>query len=113
MTIIKRYPSDMNKETTYRLLKSPKIRRMSDFAGATLKINAWIHTEDLDNTTGELRPIIAIMDDTGEVMATNSATFVREFLDLIEIFGDSLPAVEILQRRSKNGRNFITAALPD
>lgn len=113
MNIIKRYPADMDKTTTYRLLKSPKIKRLSDYAGSTINIKAWIHSDDLDNTTGELRNIISIMDDTGEVMATNSGTFVREFLDMIEIFGENLPSVEILQKRSKNGRNFITAALPD
>lgn len=111
MTITKIYPADADKRTIYNLTMSPKMRQMRTLKGAILEIAAWAIYEDVDQKTGEVRPILSIQTPEGEVYGTNSATMQTDFLRMVDVFGDDgIGAVEIISGTSKAGREFITCA---
>lgn len=111
MNIVRIYPENPGKKTTYALTMSPKMRNMKELKGSVLEVAAWCKYEDVDAKTGELRPILSIMSPEGEVFGTNSATFIDDFEKMADMFGaDGVDAVEIISGTSKAGREFITCA---
>ena len=106
MNIIKQ-----NRELTaaeiYKMTKSASINKVSENTGETFEIDAYIIYEDEkeDNIT----EILSILTTDGEVYATNSPTFQREFNDLVSIFEltkEALPPIKIVEGISKSGRTF-------
>lgn len=101
--------SNVTKTLEYKL--SHQTRKMSELVGAPLKVEAWINYTDTDFKTGELKEVVSICyDDTA--YATISESFVREFKDIVNIFGaDDLPELKIVEGKSKAGRTFITVTV--
>lgn len=108
-----------NKELTtkerYKLTMDPTIGKMKDAIGSRLSIEAWAVYEDT-NSDGKEQTILSILTKDGEVFATNSPTFLREFQRLNELFedaGETVEAVEVVSGTSKNGREYITVTLAE
>lgn len=100
----------------YTMTMSPKIQRMKDVIGQQIEVAAWATYEDADSKTGELKTILSIMTPEGKVVATNSATFMRDFDEILDIICDAeeeieVPTIEVITGTSKAGREFITCAL--
>lgn len=115
MKIIRSSNEHMKASDAYRLCKSPAIRKMSDAAGQTIEIANYLFYEDAD-TDGNLRTICSIQTTDGDVLATNSSTFIREFGDMVDMFeamGERVKAIRIVQGVSKGGRTFITCDVVD
>lgn len=115
MTIIKT-SKEMSAVEKYAMTKNADIAKMSDIkAGTKVNVKSWLLYEDVNQKTGERQQILSV--DTGKgVYATNSPTFVRDFMDMVEIFsesGDVLNAFKMTGGTSKAGRAFITCALAD
>lgn len=95
----------------YRLMRSNTSKNMQEAAGEKLEVAAWCLYEDLSADTGEMREILAVMDEAAQVYATVSKTFIREFLDMWEFFendGAHVNAIEVVPGKTKAGRDFIT-----
>lgn len=112
MNIIKKSREDLTAIDLYKMTKNADIMRMSDLPGGTpIHVEDWVLYEDQKQSTGELQIILAIRTG-GEVYATNSVTFTREFADIVAMFeGEDLPDIVKVDGKSKAGRAFITCAL--
>ena len=112
MNIIKT-SREMNSVERYRMTKNPSIQKMRDIVGVTIQVIDWVMYLDT-NQKGEEHEILSIRDAGGEVYATNSATFIRSFFEILDILsgaGEKLDTLVIVQGTSKAGRPFITCAL--
>ena len=110
MEIIKKYPESMDARMQYKLTKSPEIKKMSDCVDSILEVVAFLRYTDVDKT-GEIKDVLTVMTDDLEMIATTSPTFIREFDDIVEIFGPDFGTLKVVGGRSKNGRNFITCTI--
>ena len=109
MTILNTYPETLTNAQKYALILSPKTQKMKDAKGSVLEISAWCHYTDAASN-GEEREILAVLTPDGESFATNSATFVKDFLKMVDLFGDELRSIEVISGTSKTGREYITCA---
>ena len=103
-----------DKKAIYNLTKSPKISKVSDLADNTvIDVKAIAFFTDINEERETETNIVSVMSSTGEVYATNSATFTREIKDLLAIFDNNVEniSIEKLSGTSKNGRDFVTCAL--
>lgn len=108
MTIIEK-GGDYSKREIYELTKSPKIQKMSEHVGEQLQVDQYLLYEDGENKDV---PIQILSIRSGDVViATNSATVIKEFLGIVELMDGDRFAVEILTGTSKNGRTYLTVAL--
>lgn len=110
MEIIK--TSTENKVDIYKLTQDAAIQSMKDSKGQLITVKEWAHYTDTDKD-GNTREIISIMDNDGVVRATNSATFRKDFLNMVDLFGQELASITVLADVSKNNREFITCSLAD
>ena len=94
----------------YRLTKSPDIAKLSQVKGQVLDIDKFIVHEDA-TSDGEIVTVAAFETEQGEVYATNSKTFTRDFLDIITMCkeaGAPMPKqVKVLPKTGKSGREYI------
>lgn len=110
MQILKAYPEQLTKKHIYALTMSPKIGRMKDAKGSKVDVAAWCIYEDADKD-GETRQVLSIATPEDEVLATNSTTFMADFLSMVDLFGPGgVDRIEIISGMSKNGREYITCA---
>jgi len=113
MKIINSYPdqASLTKKQLYQLTMSPKTLKMKDAVGQVLDVAAWCHYED-DKNDSETQEIMSILTPEGETYATNSASFMRDFLKMSDVFGaDGVDAIEVISGISgKNQREFITCS---
>ena len=101
---------EYSKREIYALTKSPRIEKMSNHVGDKIEVEKYLIYED-DNNTSDL-PITILSIGSGEtVIATNSATAVKEFRGIVDLMAGDPFAVEVLTGTSKNGRTYITLAL--
>ena len=111
MDIVKKFPENMDARTQYKLMKSPMVKKMSDAVDSVLEVKSWIAYTDADSKTGEMREILTIETLDGEMFGTVSATFRREFADIVSFFGEDVGAIQIVGGKSKAGRDFITCTV--
>ena len=104
--------SNLSPREMYFLTKAPTIEKMTAHVGETINPVQFMIYNDI-SANGDSHIIASIKTEAGKVYATNSPTFVREFTDLIDMFGDELIKIHILQMQSKAGRNYITCVLAD
>ena len=94
----------------YNLTRSPETEKMSDHVGEELTIDAYMVREEERADTGEAVTISSIMSK-GKVYATNSATFCREFIGILQMAqnaGEKVNTIRISEGKSNKGRTFIT-----
>ena len=107
MKIINQFPNELSKRDAYRLTKAQSVKKMSEAAGSVLNPSAWVLFEDLNSKTGELQTVL-VMEDNGEMCATGSKTFIKEFCDACEVFDNNPGAIKVNEGTTKSGRKFIT-----
>lgn len=112
---ILRASKELSTEEKYFLTMSPEIEKMSNIKGQTLSIDSWVIYTDNKSTDaeeGKSETILSIKTTLGEVFATNSATFIKEFERIIDLFkSDNMDVnfIKVAGGTSKSGREFITA----
>ena len=110
MEIVRKSSDEMTMKQMYDLTKSPEIQRVSDNEGALVQVDAWALYNDTDKD-GNTREILSILDNEVGAIATNSATFIRDFMEIEEmcaICGVKVQHVKIGSGTSKAGRKFYT-----
>lgn len=93
----------------YKITKSNSIGKMTECTAEVLEVTGYIHYTD-EKLEGEAVEILSLETDHG-IYATNSATFIRTFFDIVEIMGELPINITIGHDVSKNGRNYIYADL--
>jgi len=112
MYIIAQYPENMSAKDKYDLLRSPKMQRMQDVKGQRLEVAAYLIREET-NDEGEVSTIVSVKTKDGDLVATNSKTFLREFEAIIQCVGASEFALDVLDGVSRAGRHYVTCAWAD
>lgn len=77
----------------YNLTKSPEVQKLSNCAGQTLDLETWLIYEDVDSR-GEIRQVMAMSTPENESYATNSKTFIADFMNIVSMFteaGEPIP----------------------
>lgn len=119
MKIIRKSSDSMTFEQSYKLTKDPTTGKMRDAIGSVLDIAQWIYYTDEQTRNGMTveTNVLALVTKDGTAYATNSATFIRDFLGMVdyaEDFGigpDELPPIIIMGGKSKAGRDFVTCGV--
>ena len=115
MEIIKKSSDKLTVKQMYDLTRSPEIQKVSDNDGALVQVDAWALYNDTDKD-GNTREILSILDNEVGAVATNSATFIRDFMEIIEMCADcgvEVHHVKISSGTSKAGRKFYTCVYVD
>lgn len=111
MEIVKSYPNNLDKLEIYRMTRSHDIIKMSTIKDSVLDVAAYIYYHDIrtkSNGSEEEYRILTVKTEQGEIYATNSKTFIDEFLYISDLFPDDLKGIKVVGAISKNARNFIT-----
>ena len=110
MEIIKK-TNGLTSADLYALTKGNDVRKMTDAKGEVIDITKFVLYRDED-VNGNPMSVLAVETVDGVKYATNSKTFVRNFCDILAIFGeggDELPTRYLVGcGRSKNGREYLT-----
>lgn len=99
---------NLDKKLEYKL--THQTRSMTELKGSQIKPEAWLIFTDTDYKTGEEKEVVAMIVE-GDSYSTISATFIREFKDIVEAFEDDIPEMKVVTGRSKNNREFLTVTL--
>lgn len=114
MEIIRSNIDTANKFDIYRLTKSSGEMMQNIADGLSIPVSKWALYTDIkegrDGTAKE-QQVLSIVDTAGVKYSTVSNTFVREFLDIIDIMGGDTFAVIIRHGKTKSGKNFVTCEL--
>lgn len=114
MEIIRSNIDTANKFDIYRLTKSSgeMVQNIAD--GFSVPVSKWALYTDLkegrDGSTKE-QQVLSIVDTAGVKYSTVSATFIREFADIVDIMGGDPFAVIIRHGQTKSGKSFVTCEL--
>lgn len=106
-----RQSGNLNAVQIYNLVKNPETRKMRDVKGQRIELSYWAHYMDANKADGEAMEILSIATPEGETFATNSPTFINDFIEMVDLFASfeqSVGAVEVIGGVSKAGRDFIT-----
>ena len=98
----------------YQLLRNPETQKMSSNKDIPFEVDCWCIFQDVKKLTGEVQEILSIKTKGGEVFATNSKTFMDEFLTIWDMFkmkNEEVPPIKVISGTSKNGRTFITCTI--
>lgn len=115
MEIIKKSSDELTMKQMYDLTRSPEIQKVSDNDSALVQVDAWVLYNDTDKD-GNTREILSILDNEVGAIATNSATFICNFMEIIEMCMDcgvEVQHVKISSGTSKAGRKFYTCVYVD
>lgn len=111
MEIIKFFPETLAPRTQYKMIKSPDAKKMSEAEDSVLEIKSWILYTDIEQRTGEVREVLTVETTDGEMFATVSEVFKREFNDIVAYFGDDVGMIRVIGGTSKSGRKFISCTV--
>lgn len=110
MEIIKK-TEGLTSADLYALTKGNDVRKMTDAKGETIDILKYVLYTDED-AKGKPMTVLAVETVDGAKYATNSKTFVRNFSDILAIFGagDEEPPTRFIvgSGKSKSNREYLT-----
>lgn len=103
----------LNSKDIYMMTRSPNLLKLSSIKDTTIIFDAYVLYEDEKVTKdGEVKTvrILSIRTEDGKLYATNSQTFIDEFMYIVNLFSVSLP-IRVVGGVSRSGRNFITCTI--
>lgn len=109
MEIIRSYPVELDPRTRYKLTKSPDIKRMKDAKDSVLPVESWVHY--IDDSNGDEKEVLAISTTDNEIFATISPVFIKEFFNIIEVFGEDPGEIKVFGGKTRAGREFIACTI--
>lgn len=100
----------------YDLIKSPSIKKLSSIKGEIRNIDCAVIYEDTKQS-GEIQKIFSFRcKDTGDIFATNSPTFIRDFeeaRDMLAEYNEEIHSILVESGTSRAGRTFISCVYND
>jgi len=109
MEIIRTNIDVNNKKEIYRLTKSESVRVQDMERGVSLPVDKYALYVEEDNK-GEKRNVLAVVSGSSK-FATISQTFIRSFLECVDLMGDDPFSIIITGGQSKNGRQYVNCEL--
>lgn len=101
----------MTSADLYALTKGSGVRKMADAKGEVIDILKYVLYKDED-VEGNPMHVLAVETTSGARYATNSKTFIRNFTDILAIFGagNEEPPTRFIVGfgRSKGNREYLT-----
>lgn len=117
MTFIKTNIDETNKKQVYRMTKGDSAKIEGIEKGVSLPVELYALYDELktrkkqDGTEEEYTQRVLTFTSGGHKFGTISATFIRSFLEIVEIMDGEPFAVIITGGQSKNGRNYVNCEL--
>jgi uncharacterized FlgJ-related protein len=109
MEIIKT-SKELSAQERYFLTMAPSVQKMKDAVSQEIEVVAWCLYTDT-NSKEEAQTILSIATPENDVFATNSKTFIEDFVKMQTMFtecGETVNAIKVMTGTSKAGREFIT-----
>ena len=114
MEIIKTNVDVNDKKALYKLTKSSSMMVQEAPAGLSVPIASWaLYNDPKQGKDGEMKEnkVLSFVDTSDVKYSTISATFIREFLDIVEIMGSDPFAIILLHGTSNKGKAFVSCEL--
>lgn len=114
MEIIKTNIDTTNKKQLYRLTKSESQRVQDMERGVSLPVEQYaLYTEEYQKKDGsaDTRTVLAVTIKGGMKIATISGTFIKSFMEIVDLMGDEEFSIVITGGTSKGGREFVNCEL--
>lgn len=84
-----------------------KSKGIKELAGTIVTVGDWLVHEGFTRD-GEICDVLTLKDGNADVYySTNSKTFIREFLNMVELFKDDLHSIKIDKGVAKSGNEFV------
>lgn len=108
MQIIKTNIDVNDKKAVYRMTKGETMKVSELEKGTSFPVDKWaIYTEDKIDSKGEAKTVTVLSIVSGGMkFATNSATFIRSFEEIIDIMGSDPFSIIIRGGTTKAGRTY-------
>ena len=106
---------NLTMKDSYDLTRNPECERMSNHVGETIAVEKYMVREEDRPDTGEVITIVSI-NDGAKTYSTNSPTFVREFLSILEMAKNAnakIGHIRVASGVSKKGREYCTCIFVD
>jgi len=101
---------ELTKEEKYFLTKAQDVQKMTEAVDQILDLSAWAIYKD-KNADGEEVELFAMLTEDGDKFATNSATFIGAFREILDIFEpEEVKRLKVMSGTSKNNRTYVTCA---
>ena len=110
MEIIRKTPN-LTAGDLFSLTKGSQVRMLKDAKGETLDIYQYVLYKD-DQSDGSTVTVLSLKTTEGAMYATNSGTFIRNFVDIRAMYescGEEAPTrFRVGSAKSKAGREYLT-----
>lgn len=106
MNIIKQ-TENIDRKTLYVMTCGRGTKRLSDCVGQKIDIDCYV-IYDRENQDGTIAHVLSIKTKDGDIVGTNSRSFVEGFENAVDVLGNDFTAFCVGQYRSKSGHNYLT-----
>lgn len=114
MEIIRSNIDVNNKYDLYKLTKSSGAMVQDAPDGLSIPVSKWaLYNDPKEGKDGQLKDnhVLSFIDNSGVKYSTVSATFQREFSDIVEIMNAEPFAIIVKHGQTKAGKPFVTCEL--
>ena len=103
-----------NKKLAYKLTKSSSIMVQEAPDGLSVPIKYWaLYNDPIETKDCNLRDnmVLSFIDTAGVKYSTISPTFIREFLDIVQVMEPDPFAILLVHGTTKGGKPFVSCEL--
>lgn len=99
-----------NKKAMYKLTKTPGVNVKDIEPDKSHGVSAYALYTDV-KSDGTEQEVLAVILESGEKLQTISPTFIRAFMEIVEIMENDSFSIITRKSKSKGGREFVTCEL--
>ena len=99
--------ANIDRKTLYVMTTGNGTKRLSDCVGQKIEIDCYV-IYDRENQDGTIAHVLSIKTKDGDIVGTNSRSFVEGFENAVDVLGSDFTAFSVGQHRSKTGHNYLT-----
>lgn len=114
MNIVKTNINTADKVKVYKLTKSSSMMVQDAPAGLSVPVADWmVYNDPKTDKDGAVKDnlVLSIVDPAGVKYSTISPTFIREFLDIVDIMEGAPFAILFIHGTTKKGKAFVSCEL--
>ena len=104
---------ELTPQEKFKMTKGQGTQKMKDLVDQVVEFDCYCIYNDTD-VDGKPQTLQAFLTPEGETIATNSSTFQRDFLEMLDFMsaeGVDVKSFKVVGGESKAGRHFITCTL--
>lgn len=114
MNIVKTNINTADKVKVYKLTKSSGMMVQDAPAGLSVPVVDWmVYNDPKTGKDGTMKDtqVLSFIDPSGVKYSTISATFMREFLDIVDTMEDTPFAILLVHGTTRQGKAFVSCEL--